>query len=78
MTNRLISVCEFKSRYSISHSKFYREVRSKRIPIRKMSRSTRIAESDAQAWFEGLPVINGRSGMIERQASYSKVIRKAI
>jgi excisionase family DNA binding protein len=60
MTDRLITVSEFKARYSISHSKFYREVRSGCIPIRKMGRSTRVAESDAQAWFESLPVSNAR------------------
>lgn len=58
MTDRLISVREFKSRFSISNSQFYREVRSGRIPVRKMGRSTRIAESDAQAWFDRLPVRN--------------------
>jgi excisionase family DNA binding protein len=61
MTDRLISVAEFKARFSISNSKFYREVRAGRIPIRKMGRSTRIAERDAQAWFDNLPVSHGRS-----------------
>lgn len=55
MVDRLITVREFKSRFSISNTQFYREVRSGRIAIRKMGRSTRIAESDAQAWLERLP-----------------------
>ena len=59
MVDRLITVSEFKSRFSISNTQFYREVRSGRIPIRKMGRSTRIAESDAQAWFDSLPVNYG-------------------
>lgn len=59
MTERLLSVSEFKSRFCVSHSKFYREVAAGRIPIRKVGRSTRISESDAKAWFDGLPVRNG-------------------
>ena len=60
MTDRLISVSEFKSRFCISHSKFYRECAAGRIAIRKMGRSTRISEADAQAWFDSLPLlING-------------------
>jgi predicted DNA-binding transcriptional regulator AlpA len=60
VTDRLISVREFKSRFSISNTQFYPEVHAGRIPIRKMGCSTRIAESDAQAWFDRLPLkMNG-------------------
>lgn len=58
MTDRLISVGEFKARFSLSHSKFYRECAAGRIPIRKVGRSTRISEADAQAWFDSLPITN--------------------
>ena len=59
MSDRLITVGEFKSRFCVSHSKFYREVAAGRIPIRKMGRSTRITETDAKAWFDALPVRSG-------------------
>lgn len=59
MKDRLITVAEFKSRYAISHSKFYREVNAGQLPIRKMGRSTRISELDAQAWFDNLPIRRG-------------------
>lgn len=52
---QLLTVQEFKDRYSISHSAFYREVAAKRIPIRKIGRSTRIAVADAEAWAASLP-----------------------
>ena len=58
MSDRLITVGEFKARFSLSHSKFYREVAAFRIPIRKVGRSTRISEADAQAWFDSLPITN--------------------
>ena len=51
----LLTVAQFKNRYSISHSAFYREVAAKRIPIRKIGRSTRIAVADAEAWAANLP-----------------------
>lgn len=56
MQNQLMTVAEFKSRYAISHSKFYREVKAGRIPIRKVGSSTRISEEDAKAWFDSLPL----------------------
>jgi hypothetical protein len=59
MKDRLISVSEFKSRFCVSHTKFYREVAAGRIRIRKMGRSTRISEADAKMWFDGLPVRSG-------------------
>ena len=52
---QLLTVQEFKDRYCISHSAFYREVAAKRIPIRKIGRSTRISVADAEAWVASLP-----------------------
>lgn len=52
---QLLTVQEFKDRYSISHSAFYREVAAKRIPIRKIGRATRIAVVDAEVWAANLP-----------------------
>jgi len=53
--SELLTVAEFKDRYKISHSAFYREVAAKRISIRKIGRSTRIALADAEAWAANLP-----------------------
>ncbi len=53
--SQLITVHEFKKRYSISHSAFYREVAAKRLRIRKIGRATRIALSDAEKWAADLP-----------------------
>lgn len=50
----LLTVAEFKDRYKISHTTFYREVAAKRIPIRKIGRSTRIALADAEEWAANL------------------------
>jgi predicted DNA-binding transcriptional regulator AlpA len=52
---QLLTVKQFKDRYSISHSAFYREVAANRIPIKKIGRSTRIAVADAEAWAASLP-----------------------
>lgn len=54
----LLTVREFKSRYKVSHSAFYREVQ-KGLPIRKIGRATRIALTDAEAWAASLPTHGG-------------------
>ena len=51
----LLTVAEFKSRYRISHSQFYRLVAANRIPIKKIGCATRIALADAEAWASSLP-----------------------
>lgn len=53
--SKLLTVAEFKDRYKISHSAFYREVKANRLRIRKIGRSTRVAVRDAEAWAESLP-----------------------
>jgi hypothetical protein len=55
---QLLTVTEFKDRYRISHSQFYREV-AKGLPIRKIGRATRIALADAEAWAASLPTHGG-------------------
>jgi len=57
----LLTVAEFKDRYKISHSAFYREVAANRIPIRKIGRATRIAVADAEAWASSLPTQRGEA-----------------
>lgn len=53
---RFITIAEFKSRYRIGHTSFYREVSEGRIPLRKFGRASRIAEEDAEAWAQSLPM----------------------
>ena len=56
LTNRgAMSVNEFLAWASIGRSKFYEEVGSKRLRIRKVGRKTLVAMADAQAWLEALP-----------------------
>lgn len=57
----LLTVAEFKSRYRISHSQFYRLVAANRIPIKKIGRATRIALADAEAWASSLPTQGGEA-----------------
>jgi hypothetical protein len=57
----LLTVAEFKGRYKISHSAFYREVAANRIPIRKIGRATRIALADAEKWAASLPTQTGEA-----------------
>lgn len=57
--SELLTVAEFKDRYKISHSAFYREVAANRIPIKKIGRATRIALADAEAWADNLPTQGG-------------------
>ncbi|MBA4044756.1 helix-turn-helix domain-containing protein [Erythrobacter tepidarius] len=58
---QLLTVAEFKDRFKISHSAFYREVAANRIPIRKIGRATRIAVADAEAWAASLPTQGGEA-----------------
>lgn len=55
---QFLTVAEFKERYRLSHSQFYREV-AKGLPIRKIGRATRIALADAEAWAASLPTQSG-------------------
>lgn len=60
----LLAVAEFKDRFKISHSAFYREVAANRIPIRKIGRATRIALADAEAWAASLPTQGGEASNV--------------
>jgi len=52
--DRLITIEEFTRRFGVGRSTVYREHNSGRLPFRKIGRATRIAESDARTWLEGL------------------------
>jgi len=53
--NKLITIKEFCDRYGVGRSTVYRENQAGRLPFRKIGRATRIAECDAQKWFDMLP-----------------------
>ena len=60
----LLTVRDFKSRFKVSHSAFYREVAAGRILIRKIGRSTRVSLADAEAWAAGLPTQTGETANV--------------
>ncbi|PSO13632.1 MULTISPECIES: helix-turn-helix transcriptional regulator [unclassified Sphingobium] len=62
MMNELMTVGDFLSCYSISRTEFYRQVKAKRIPLRKLGNASRIARADAEAWVASLPVKDGPAG----------------
>lgn len=54
MTQVLLTVAQFKERYQISHTAFYRQVKAGSLQTIKIGASTRIRLDDAQSWFAGL------------------------
>ena len=55
----LMTVAEFRRRYSISNTQTYREIAAGRLRLRKMGTASRIARDDAEAWAASLPVRQG-------------------
>lgn len=51
------SVNEFLAAYGIGRTKFYQEVDSGRLKIRKLGKRTLIAKSDAETWLSNLPEV---------------------
>lgn len=51
---KLMTVNQFKERYNISHTAFYRQVAAKKLRIIKIGSSTRVSLADADAWLAGL------------------------
>jgi excisionase family DNA binding protein len=58
--DKLLTIKEFCERNGIGRSTAYRENAAGRLPFRKIGRSTRIAQSDAQKWQEEL-LVSGRA-----------------
>ncbi len=54
MVQELLTVAQFKERYQISHTAFYRQVASKKLPIVKIGASTRVRLADAEVWLASL------------------------
>lgn len=50
-----LSVDDFCAWASIGRSKFYQEVKNKKISIRKIGRKSVITMADAKAWLASLP-----------------------
>lgn len=57
----LMTVARFCDRYSIGKTSFYREVKAGRLKLRKFGAATRIALSDAEAWANALPTVEGEA-----------------
>jgi hypothetical protein len=55
----LMTLADFRRRYSISNSQVYREIAAKRLRLRKLGTASRIAREDAEAWANSLPIREG-------------------
>lgn len=55
----LMTLAEFRERFSISNTQVYREVRAGRLRLRKLGTASRVARQDANAWAAELPVVVG-------------------
>ncbi|MGD9664717.1 MAG: hypothetical protein AB7U34_05885 [Novosphingobium sp.] len=55
----LMTLADFRRRYSISNTQLYREVQAGRLRLRKMGAASRIARTDAEAWAASLPIREG-------------------
>jgi len=54
MSQELLTVAQFKERYQISHTAFYRQKAAGLLRTIKIGASTRIRVSDAEAWLAKL------------------------
>ncbi len=54
MSQEAYRVKEFCNRYAISKASFYRETAAKRLHILKRGRTTLVARTEADRWFESL------------------------
>ena len=54
MNQELLTVAQFKERYQISHTAFYRQRKLGSLSTIKIGASTRIRVSDAEAWLASL------------------------
>ena len=53
------TVKAFCKTYSVGHTFFYGELKSKRLMARKAGKKTLILKSDAEQWAKSLPVMRG-------------------
>jgi hypothetical protein len=57
----LMTLADFRQRYSISNTQLYREVAAGRLRLRKLGTASRIAREDAEAWAASLPIREGEA-----------------
>jgi hypothetical protein len=51
------TVAQFCHRYQIGRTRFYEEVNSGRLPLRKLGRKTLVTKTDAENWLLSLPLV---------------------
>lgn len=61
ITPNLMTLRQFRERYSCSNTQLYREIAAGRLRLRKMGSASRIAREDAEAWAASLPIRSGES-----------------
>ena len=61
MEPTLLTVPDFLTRYAISRSEFYRQVKRGNIPLLKMGTASRVKRDDAEAWAASLPTYRGEA-----------------
>lgn len=54
MSQELLTVAQFKERYQISHTAFYRQRKAGYLRTIKIGASTRIRVADAESWLANL------------------------
>ncbi|MBR1197810.1 helix-turn-helix domain-containing protein [Bradyrhizobium sp. AUGA SZCCT0158] len=54
---RALSVVEFAQRYGVGRTTTYEEIKSGRLPARKIGKRTIITVDDAEEWLSRLPVL---------------------
>jgi excisionase family DNA binding protein len=54
---RAMSIAEFCARYGVGLTTAYAEINEGRLRARKCHRRTLIAQADAEAWLQRLPVV---------------------
>jgi excisionase family DNA binding protein len=57
-TLRAMGIEEFCDRYGLGRTRAYEEIKSGRLPARKVGRRTLITHDDAEDWLRRLPALN--------------------
>lgn len=54
---RAMSVEEFCERYGVGRTRFYEEIKQRRLRARKVGKRTIITDDEAEAWLQRLPLL---------------------
>ena len=59
----LMTLADFRQRYSISNTQLYRELKKpdSKLRLRKLGTASRIAREDAEVWAASLPIREGEA-----------------